>query len=133
MHFDRTAQWIIAIIVPIVLTLAGCGGTRPEGSDATKAGPVVTTALDAWKRGEPPDSLLNAPSPIRVIDHEWQTGWSLIDYKLEGTSAPSGPNIQQPVALELKNPKGKEIKKSVMYRVNTGTPSVITRDDLDGE
>lgn len=123
----------IAIAAPGVLPFAGCGSTLPETSEVAKAGPVVTTALDAWKRGEKADSLLNAAPPVRVIDHEWQTGWALVDYKLEGAAVPYGPNIQQPVALELKNPNGKEIKKSVFYMVNTGKPSVITREDLDGE
>jgi hypothetical protein len=123
----------IAIALPSVLAFGGCGDTLPEPSEVTKAGPVVAAALDAWRRGEKADTLLNAATPVRVIDHEWQTGWALDDYKLEGAPVPYGPTIRQPVALELKNPDGKEIKKSVFYLVNTGNPSVITREDLDGD
>jgi hypothetical protein len=133
MRFAERRGWVFAAITPIVMALAGCGGGLPEASDATQAGPVVTTALDAWKRGDKPDSLLGASSPIRVIDHEWQTGWTLRDYRLEGTSVSYGLSIRQPVTLELKSPQGQEVDKSVFYVVDTGKTAVLTREDLDGE
>lgn len=112
---------------------AGCGGSLPAVSEPAKAGPILSAALDAWKRGEAPASLATAVPPVRVIDHEWQVGWGLQGYEIKGEAIPYGLNARQAVDLALKSPKGKSIKKTVTYLVGTGPPSVITREDLDGE
>jgi hypothetical protein len=116
------------------VSLGGCGdNTIPPLAEADQARPILTTALETWKRGEKPDGLLSGQPSIRVIDHEWQTGWTLSGYELKGEGQRHGVAIRQGVALDLKNPKGKSIKKTTFYHVNTGSPAVITREDLDGD
>jgi hypothetical protein len=117
-----------------VLILQGCdGGSLPPEPDESQALPILTAALDAWKRGETPDAVAAGSPPVRVIDHEWQVGWTLLGYEVQGEPLKTGLSVRQSVALQLKTPKGKPAKKTVNYLINTGPQPVITREDLDGE
>ncbi len=132
-----TARSTLRVFGPIAtlvlgLPLVGCGGgALPAASEPDQAKQVLTAALDAWKRGEPVASLASAKPPVRVLDREWGDGFVLNRYDLKGEPQRMGLNIQQAVALDLKSPKGKTIKKTVFYTVTTGPQPVVARQDID--
>lgn len=111
--------------------IAGCGGSLPAASEPREAKGLLTTALDAWKRGEKVDALATAKPPTRVMDREWGEGYVLQSYEFQGEMHTLGLNVQQAVALQLKAPKGKTIKKTVNYVVTTGSLPVVARQDID--
>ena len=111
--------------------LAGCGGSLPAASEPGQAREVLTTALEAWKRGETPGSLATGAPPIRVLDREWGDGFVLQAYEFRGDGHPLGLNVQQSVTLGLKGPKGKPIEKTINYVVTTGKLPVVARQDID--
>lgn len=122
----------IASLVIAVATLAGCGGnTLPPAADPALARQSLTTALDAWKHGGKPDALKASSPPVQVIDRNWEEGSTLVSYAIQGEGMPLGQNLQLPVTLEWKDPRGKAVKKDVNYVVSTGEPVVVARQDID--
>lgn len=109
----------------------GCGEALPPPSEPDQARQALTAALDAWKRGETPDSLASAPDPVRILDREWEDGLALLDYELKGDGHQLGLSIQQAVALELETPKKRVVRKTVNYVVSAGSPPVVARQDID--
>jgi hypothetical protein len=111
--------------------LAGCGSSLPAPSEPVQARQIVTSSLDAWKRGEKPEALASATPPVRVNDREWGDGYKLENYEIQGEAQPLGLNVQQAVALQLKDLKGKTIKKTINYVVTTGSQPLVARQDID--
>jgi hypothetical protein len=110
---------------------AGCGASIAPPSDPSQAREIVKTTLDAWKQGETPQALATKSPSVRVKDREWGDGSTLIDYELKGEGQRLGQDIQQSVALNLKTPKGKAVKKTVNYVVTTGSYPMVARQDID--
>ena len=110
----------------LVLMAWGCGGSLPPASDPMQARQVLTSALDAWKRGEKPGSLA-----MLVLDRDWEGGRSLIAYELTNEGEPLGLGIRCPVKLTMRDNSGKPWTKQVVYTVNTGADPVVARQDLD--
>lgn len=120
-----------AALLPVLLLAAGCGTAPPPEADADLSRRVLTTALDAWKGGAPIASLAAQSPPIRVIDGDWERGSQLVEYRIESDGQPLGLNRQCAVALTLKDPKGREVRKTVSYVVAAGDSPVISRQDAD--
>ena len=118
----RPARWAWAFLL-----LAGCGSSLPLESDRNQARTILTGALDAWKQGTRPD----ASAKVRVNDREWTDGSTLEAYELQGDGQKLGLNVQQTVALQLKTPAGKSVKKTVNYVVTTGSYPLVMRQDID--
>lgn len=124
--------WMLAAWLSGFAALGGCGGAPlPSASEPQRAREVLTTALDAWKRGDKPETLVSAEPSVRVLDREWTDGSTLVAYQLKGEGQPLGLSIQQAVALELKNPKGRALRKEVNYVVTTGAKPMVARQDID--
>lgn len=107
---------------------AGCGGTNalPNPTDPEAARGLLTRTLDAWKAGEP---AAKPDRDVHVADEDWLAGWKLADYQLGGDARALGTNVRQPVALSLVDPRGKAVKKRVVYQVGTDPrPSVVRQD-----
>lgn len=111
--------------------LIGCADPLPPPAEPDGARQALTTALDTWQSGEPPDALASREPPLRILDRDWSGGSTLIGYKLKGDGHPLGPNVQQTVTLNLKTPRGKALKKTVNYVIGSGDPPVIARQDID--
>ena len=95
--------------------------------DAAVARGAVKTALEGWKKGDPPAALKNASPAITVQDMDWQAGAKLVDYQVDGDGKDFGPNLHVPVKLTLRTPQGKQIKKSVSYVVGTSPYVTVFR------
>lgn len=121
----------LAAMLIVTSWAAGCGESLPPPNDPEAASGFLTAALDAWKAGETPDSLMSRTPPIRMIDRDWQEGRTLVDYELTGTGQQLGSNIQCPVQLTLGEAGGKTVSKRLNYVVNAGQPPVITRLEAD--
>ena len=75
--------------------------------------------LDAWKAGETPEDLAKRSPPIHVKDVDWSGGFRLVSYKAGDEGKLVGYDMNYPVVLELKSPKGKSVKKTAVYTVTT--------------
>jgi hypothetical protein len=120
-----------ALLLPAVLLASGCGTAPPPEADADLSRRVLTAALDAWKGGAATTSLSAQSPPIRVIDGDWERGSRLVEYQIVSEGQPLGLNRQCAVALTLKDPKGREVRKTVTYVVAAGESPVVSRQDAD--
>jgi len=125
----RTRPALAALLT--LATLAGCADSPPAPADPGRAREALPTALDAWKRGDRPDALTSSRPPVRVLDRDWSEGSTLAGYEVKGDGHPLGHNIQQTVALDLKTPRGKAVKKTVNYVISPGDPPTVARQDID--
>ena len=99
----------------------GCGSSAPV--DAPKAKRALVAALDAWKRGDKPDSL----KPVVVQDMDWMGGAKLVSYEL-GDGKDDNLNLRCPVKLKLVDADGKEVEKTVTYMVGTSPVTTVFRE-----
>src|SRR4051794_5766501 len=116
----RRGRFLASACLAYFPLLAGCGSSLPAPSEPGQARQIVTTSLDAWKRGEKPEALASSTPPVRVNAREGGDVYRLKNYETRGEPQPLGLNIQQSVALQLKDLKGKTIKKTINYVVTTG-------------
>ena len=65
--------WLVALIA--TACLAGCGvRQRAAPLDVELAREVLKTSLEAWKKGDSPDTLKNGSPSIIAQDPDWVTG-----------------------------------------------------------
>lgn len=102
-------------------TFVGCGSSAPV--DAPKAKQALVAALDAWKRGDKPESL----KPIVVQDMDWMGGAKLVSYEL-GDGKDDNLNLRCPVKLKLVGADGKDVEKTVIYMVGTSPVTTVFRE-----
>src|SRR5262245_10675377 len=99
----------------------------PRPPDRAEAVAALRVALDAWQRGETPESLHHRQPPIRVADPAWSQGARLARFEIEEDQArPSGFDIGCPVRLWLAD--GRKDPRRVKYTVATSPAVVVTRD-----
>jgi hypothetical protein len=120
-----------------LLASPGCGKTRKPPANAGVARETLRTALDAWKKGEPVESLQGRTPPILVADHEWKAGFELLNYKVSEKDQLFGSDLRCQVKLSLRNPKGKTLDKQATYSVGTNNAlskvAPIQKDERTGE
>jgi len=126
-----TRQLAIVIATSALLVglgSSGCGKARPK-ADADLARETLRMALDAWKKGQPADSLKDRSPPINVADHEWRGGFALLDYRVAEKDQHFGSDLRCQVELSLRNPKGKTLTKKATYSVGTNNALIVVRED----
>ncbi|WP_337173972.1 hypothetical protein [Paludisphaera sp.] len=122
---------VVALFLAASLA-AGCGDAAPAATDVSAAKEYLTRALDAWKAGEPRDSLASGSPTILVKDPDWDRKSTLSHYALEGEGQPLGAGVQWTVPLTLLSAKGKNVKKQAVYVVNIADDVVaVSRQDMD--
>jgi hypothetical protein len=118
--------WVIGALFAI----SGC---RSEGTaqsaDPASAQQALRAVLDAWKAGEKPEALENRAPPIRVKDLDWQNGFQLVRYSSDLEGKHVGYDLNYPVSLELKSPKGSSIKRNAIYTVTTRPEILVLRQE----
>jgi hypothetical protein len=120
----------IVPIATVLLIASGCGdGGHPVPADSAQARATLHAALEAWKAGEPPESLAGQSPPIHVKDVDWKGGLRLVGYKAEGDGKLVGYDMNYLVVLELKSPKGVPIKKHAVYTVTTRPELLVSRQE----
>jgi hypothetical protein len=110
---------------------AGCGPGLQAPADSGRAEQTLRTTLDAWQRGDTPESLRKATPPITVADVDWAGGYRLTGYQVQGAGDRSGVDLRFAVTLTLKDPKGKTVQKSTAYVVGTNPALTVVRNDPD--
>ena len=75
-----TSRRAIGLIV--VALAAGCGPELPPPVDPADATAQLRTVLDAWKAGEPFDSLATRNPPVVFNEPLWRDGARLLSYEL---------------------------------------------------
>lgn len=114
----------------MVFLAAGCGG--PSLQAPAEPGPArqaLCTTLDAWKRGESVESLRGASPAVQVNDPDWPAGYRLTHYQVADTEARDGIDLRYRVALTLKDPRGRIVRKNTSYTVGTSPVLTIVRHD----
>ncbi len=113
--------------------LAGCSGASgsPSPTDPEMARMALFQALDAWREGQAPGELAKVGSPPTfVIDEDWQRGKKLLRFDAAaGAGEPHGAALRFPIELAFQNPKGKPIRKRVVYEVGIDSTISIVRLD----
>jgi hypothetical protein len=109
---------------------AGCGGpSLQEPAESTQARQALCTVLDAWQRGEQLDSLRVASPAVHVKDPDWPAGFRLTSYQVAGVGDRLGIDLRYRVALTLKAPGGRTIRKNTTYIVGTSPVCTVVRHD----
>ncbi len=122
-----TATVWIAIVV---LSASGCGiGSTPQAADSAQARTALHAALDAWKAGEKPEDLERRSPPLHIKDVDWNGGFQLVGYEADTDGKLVGYDMNYPVVLELKSPKGNSVKKKAVYTVTTHPELIVSRQE----
>lgn len=111
------------------LPLMGCGKTLEESVDPSKAGEVMTTALDSWKQGESYGGLEQRQPPIYFNEREWEAGKRLLKYEV-GPVTLSGRQGRCSVKVTLQDSAFKVTERTIGYQIDTTPNAVITREAL---
>jgi hypothetical protein len=112
------------------MMVSGCGiGGSAHQADPTGAQEALHAVLDAWKAGEKPEDLQKRTPPIHVKDLDWNDGFSLVGYKAHEDGKLVGYDMNYPVVLELKSPKGNSVKKNAVYTVTTRPQLLVLRQE----
>jgi hypothetical protein len=132
MNLTFICQRLLQSTPALLVTLCvGCGSWQGGGSqaDPNQAQSALHAALDAWKGGESPEALARRSPPIHVSDADWHQGLRLERYEASATGRPDGFDVNYPVVLELKDPKGKTVTRKAAYNVATHPRLAIVRQD----
>ena len=118
----------IAVLVAVALA-AGCGPELPPAVDPGEAGTQLRAVLDAWKAGEPFDSLERRNPPVVFNEPLWRGGATLVGYEL-GEVQLHGRQGTCKVKLTVVDRDGKTVERRVGYQIDTTPAVVITREGL---
>lgn len=120
---------LLAVLGMVLALQAGCGRSVPPPPDADAAREALGRALDAWSRGEPPDSLRGGRPSIVVADHRWRGGYRLDRYEAEADDRRQGNDLRVRVTLWERDPDGAALTEVATYAIATGSPYTVIRDD----
>jgi hypothetical protein len=111
--------------------MSGCSGAGPMAApvDPAMARSALATVMESWKKGDKPESLQSGSPAIVVQDLDWSRGAVLIAFEISGEGKNDDANLRVPVALTLKQPDGKTVKRQATYLVGT-SPSVTVFREL---
>lgn len=116
----------------LALSLSGCGGHSEMklSGDVMGAGGFLVQALEAWKTGETPESLLKSIPPVRVVDEDWNAGRKLESYEVVGNPVENGSHWRVYAQLKTQAADGKSVSEKVCYAVTLAEPASILRSDF---
>jgi hypothetical protein len=122
-------RWLpVAAVVVWALAAQGCG-KRPPNQPADKAEAALEAFLDSWSRGAAPDKFAGPGHALQGTDPDWAAGHRLLSFlSVESQPAEGAPHrFRCRVALSLQDRMGKKVDKEVVYDVQLGEKSVISR------
>jgi hypothetical protein len=118
--------WLVDLIA--TACVAGCGvRERAAPLDVELAREALKTSLEAWKKGDSPDTLKNGSPSIIAQDPDWVTGARLVAYTFDGDDNRVAENLFIPVELTLKLKTGKQAAKNVTYVIGTSPQVMVFR------
>ena len=115
------------------LLLPGCSNpSSAHAVDMPRARDALKIVLDEWKKGESPQSLASASTPIVVQDFDWAAGAKLIDYEIVDDGRAFDANLRVQVKLNMSGgqnqSQAKPAEKRVWYLVTTSPKLTVFRD-----
>jgi hypothetical protein len=118
--------------VLLALLLPGCSGSSRLGAvNDSLARESLKVALEHWKKGEDPKSLLSSATPMTAQDYEWASGAKLLDYQFLDDGREEDANLRVQVKITLaQEGKGKAVEKNASYVVGTSPTVTVFRDIL---
>ena len=109
----------------IVLFVGGCSAPLPPAADSGQARSALQTALDAWQKGETPQSLQSRSPAIHVNDPGWSSGEQLIKYEiLSEQSHGQSWNCQVLLTVQV---RGAAAQQQADYVIDTKPAIVVVR------
>ncbi len=128
---DAWLECLPALILIVVLVVVLGGGCSPSArpSDPAEGRKALQATLDAWKKGEKADTLANQSPSIHASDKDWKSGLRLQGYQADDEGRLVGSDLNYSVVLELKNARGRVVKKTAVYTVTTDPQILIHRQD----
>lgn len=108
----------------LTLAAAGCSKGLPPKMDLPQARVALTTALDAWKEGQAPESLRARQPPIDFRDVAWEQGNRLLRYEVAKEET-AGLSARFTVQLSLVDAGGATRSEAVIYNADAGSMIVI--------
>jgi hypothetical protein len=109
----------------IAISAAGCGSKMPSAADPERARASLTTALDAWRNGDSPDTLQKRSPAIYFNDEVWQSKVGLAGYEItNGESSGRGYRCDVNLVLHGGEPNA---PRRVSYLVDTHPAIVIVQ------
>jgi hypothetical protein len=121
--------WVAIACVGVLLAvlLSGCSGAKPVNADLARES--LKVALEHWKKGEDPKSLMDTVTPITAQDFEWSSGAKLLDYQILDQGKEEDTNLRVQVKITLgQEGKPKPIQKTASYVVGTSPSVTVFRD-----
>jgi hypothetical protein len=112
----------------VFLGVAGCGGRPPPPADPVQARATLQLALDAWKKGDQPETLKDRQPPVIAVDHDWRNGERLLHYQVQ-QDEPFGADLRCQVLLSVQSKNGTTWQKKAVYSVGTGPAMTVVRED----
>ena len=119
----------LVVLAALLLALTGCGvGPKLAAPvEPAKALAALRATLDAWKAGQPIESVGQATPPVVAQDFDWMAGAKLTDYKLLSDGEALDANLRVPVQLTLRDAQGRATTKTVAYIVGTDPKLTVFR------
>ena len=122
----ETAAGLIGLFS--LLWLTGCNDATPVAANPDRARVALETALVAWKKGDPYESLKAANPPIHVSDTEWHNGNKLVEFEL-GAERSAGFGWRCEVQLTVERKDGSTRKHLAVYHVDTEPAIVVVHEE----
>lgn len=119
----------LSLLFLLSMMACGCGGggIKNEPVDSAKAKEILKTAMESWKKGDDSTALSTSPTPIYVIDPDWQAGIKLKDFEIVGNGESIDAQWVCKVKLTVKTPAGQESKKEATFTVSTAPNQTVSR------
>ena len=83
--------------------------------------------MEAWKKGDSPETLKNGSPSIIAQDPDWVAGARLVAYSVDGDDNRVADNLFVPVKLTLNLKNGKPATKNVTYVIGTSPHVMVFR------
>lgn len=126
-HRYKTGIMNGRLLTFLFLGVVGCGQPLPSTADPARARTALQSALDAWQKGEPEQSLQALLPPIHFNDPEWRGGKKLVKYQIESEQT-AGQSWRCDVLLTVQAGEGKATPRRASYCIDTDPILVIVRE-----
>ena len=116
-------------IAAAALALAGCCGSGLAPLDPDCARDALHAALEAWSRGDAPESLARLKPCIHVGDPDWSGGRvKLVRFEVAAPPEVVGAGLRFRATLTTRDARGRSRRQAACYRVYTAPHVSIVRE-----
>ena len=113
-----------------LFAIIGCSDKPEPPVDPAEANKQLVSVLEAWKQGQPYESLLQRSPPVYFNEALWRDGGNtLLDFE-PGAVELVGRQGRCTVRLVLRDSNGKEFERKIGYQIDTTPKIVIVRETL---